>query len=210
MTIDQLLHHTDDMLLPEMNIKQAVRAFDRTEAEALVVVNSRAERRVIGLLTEAHALRRYTEALELRRRDVLGGGHENRRSGVHPPPPNVDRFQGGRVGDVTPPLRGAPRCRPDTSRPRARPCSRVRRRHRLAVDIVGDVAGREHAGQSVRSNPAPSRIAVGFCFSLPTNSSVAGAWPIATNTPSTSDRFAPVASLLSPSPGAAAAPRRGR
>jgi CIC family chloride channel protein len=71
-TINRLLHHTDDMLLPEMNIKQAVRAFDRTEAEALVVVNSRAERRVIGLLTEAHALRRYAEALELRRRDIVG------------------------------------------------------------------------------------------------------------------------------------------
>jgi chloride channel protein, CIC family len=70
--IDRLLHHVDDMLLPEMNIKQAVRAFDRTEAEALIVVNSRAERRVIGLLTEAHALRRYTDALDLRQRDILG------------------------------------------------------------------------------------------------------------------------------------------
>jgi len=70
--IEQLLRHVDDLLLPEMNIKQAVRAFDRTEAEALVVVNSHAERRVIGLLTEAHALRRYTEALELRRRDLFG------------------------------------------------------------------------------------------------------------------------------------------
>jgi len=47
-----LLQHVDDTLLPEMNIKQAVRVFDRTEAEALVVVNSHAERRVIGLLTE--------------------------------------------------------------------------------------------------------------------------------------------------------------
>ena len=70
--IEQLLQHVDDMLLPEMNIKQAVRAFDRTEAEALIVVNSHAGRRVIGLLTEAHALRRYTDALELRQRDLLG------------------------------------------------------------------------------------------------------------------------------------------
>ena len=67
--IEQLLQHVDDTLLPEMNIKQAVRVFDRTEAEALVVVNSHAERRVIGLLTEAHALRRYTDALELRQRE---------------------------------------------------------------------------------------------------------------------------------------------
>ena len=55
-----------------MNVKQAVRAFDQTEAEALVVVDSHAERHVIGLLTEAHALRRYTDALELSRRDLLG------------------------------------------------------------------------------------------------------------------------------------------
>lgn len=70
--LEKLLHHIDDMLMPEMNIKQAVRAFDRTEAEALVVVESYAERRVIGWLTEAHALRRYTDALELRHRDLLG------------------------------------------------------------------------------------------------------------------------------------------
>jgi CIC family chloride channel protein len=72
-TLRQLLHHANDMLLPEMNIKQAVRVFDRTEAEALVVVNSYSERLVIGLLTEAHALRRYTDALELRQRDLVGG-----------------------------------------------------------------------------------------------------------------------------------------
>jgi len=70
--VEKLLRHVNDMLLPEMNIKQAVRTFDRTEAEALIVVDSQAERRVIGLLTEAHALRRYTDALELRRRDLLG------------------------------------------------------------------------------------------------------------------------------------------
>ena len=44
--------------------------FDRTEAEALVVVNSHAERRVIGL-TEAHALGAIL-MLELRQRDFLG------------------------------------------------------------------------------------------------------------------------------------------
>jgi CIC family chloride channel protein len=70
--IETLLHHVNDMLLPEMNVKQAVRAFDQTEAEALVVVDSHAERHVIGLLTEAHALRRYTDALELTRHDLLG------------------------------------------------------------------------------------------------------------------------------------------
>jgi CIC family chloride channel protein len=70
--IETLLRHPNDMLLPEMNIKQAVLIFDRTEAETLVVVDSRAERHVVGWLSESFALRRYTDALELRRREVLG------------------------------------------------------------------------------------------------------------------------------------------
>jgi CIC family chloride channel protein len=70
--IETLLHHQNHMLLPEMNIKQAVLMFDRTEAETLVVVDSRTERHVLGWLSESFALRRYTEALELRRRELLG------------------------------------------------------------------------------------------------------------------------------------------
>ena len=70
--IETLLRHSNDMLLPEMNIKQAVMMFDRTEAETLVVVDSRAERHVVGWLSEAFALRRYADALELRRQEVLG------------------------------------------------------------------------------------------------------------------------------------------
>ncbi|MGE5260013.1 MAG: chloride channel protein, partial [Actinomycetota bacterium] len=70
--VETLLHHQNHMLLPEMNIKQAVLMFDRTEAETLVVVDSRAERHVLGWLSEAFALRRYADALEARRREVLG------------------------------------------------------------------------------------------------------------------------------------------
>ncbi|HWM48273.1 MAG TPA: chloride channel protein [Xanthobacteraceae bacterium] len=71
-TVRGLLRHPGDLLLPEMTIKSAIAAFDRTEAEALAVVDSLDRRRVIGLLTEAHALRRYAEAMELRRRDLIG------------------------------------------------------------------------------------------------------------------------------------------
>jgi len=39
---------------------------------ALAVIASRESRHVIGLLSEAHALRRYSEELELRRRELLG------------------------------------------------------------------------------------------------------------------------------------------
>jgi CIC family chloride channel protein len=67
-----ILHHTDNFLVPSMTVREAVIAFDRTEAEALAVVDSPIARRVVGLLTEAHALRRYAEESELRRREVVG------------------------------------------------------------------------------------------------------------------------------------------
>ena len=70
--VKDLLHVPDEMLLPEMAVKEAVLAFDRAEAEALVVVNSFLDRRVVGLLTEAYVLRRYAAALEGRRRDLTG------------------------------------------------------------------------------------------------------------------------------------------
>jgi len=49
-----------------------VLAFDRAESEALAVVESYPDRRVIGLLTEAYALRRYTAELERRRKELIG------------------------------------------------------------------------------------------------------------------------------------------
>jgi chloride channel protein, CIC family len=72
--IKDLLHHADAVLLPGMAIKEAVLAFDRAEAEALAVVDSYVERRVIGILTEAYALRRYAAELERRRRELIGEG----------------------------------------------------------------------------------------------------------------------------------------
>jgi CIC family chloride channel protein len=70
--VRDILHFTDATLLPTMTVKEAVVAFDQTEAEALAVVQSRESRHVIGLLSEAHALRRYSEELELRRRELIG------------------------------------------------------------------------------------------------------------------------------------------
>ena len=71
-SIKDFLHYTDEMLLPGMAVKEAVLAFDRAEAEALAVVDSYLDRRVIGLLTEAYVLRRYSAALERRRQEMLG------------------------------------------------------------------------------------------------------------------------------------------
>ena len=71
-SIKDFVHYTDEMLLPGMAVKEAVLAFDRAEAEALAVVDSYLDRRVIGLLTEAYVLRRYSAALERRRQEMLG------------------------------------------------------------------------------------------------------------------------------------------
>jgi chloride channel protein, CIC family len=71
-SIKSLLRYADGVLEPGMSIKEAVLTFDRVEAEALAVVNSHADRRVIGLLTEAYALRRYSAELERRRQELIG------------------------------------------------------------------------------------------------------------------------------------------
>jgi CIC family chloride channel protein len=70
--VDAILHHRETVLLPSMNVREAAAAFDRAEAESLAVVDSPVARQVIGLLSEAHTLRRYAEESELRRRELLG------------------------------------------------------------------------------------------------------------------------------------------
>jgi len=70
--VEDILHYQHVTLLPDMDIKQVVAAFDRAEAEALVVVSEKKPGQVIGILTEAYVLRRYTEQLERRRRDIVG------------------------------------------------------------------------------------------------------------------------------------------
>jgi CIC family chloride channel protein len=70
--IMDLVHNREEMLLPVMAVKEAVLAFDRAEAEALAVVDSFLDRRVVGLLTEAYVLRRYTAELERRRQEMVG------------------------------------------------------------------------------------------------------------------------------------------
>jgi len=55
-----------------MTVKEAIAACDKAEAEALAVIQSPENRRVVGLLSEAFALRRYSEELELRRQELVG------------------------------------------------------------------------------------------------------------------------------------------
>jgi chloride channel protein, CIC family len=60
------------VLHPGMNIQEAIAVFDAAEAESLVVVDIDGEHRPIGILTEVHAMRRYAEESEQRRREVIG------------------------------------------------------------------------------------------------------------------------------------------
>ncbi len=70
--ISELLHHTAAVLTPQMTVKQAATLFEQAEADALAVVDSLETLQVMGLLTEQFALRRYSEELERRRRDLSG------------------------------------------------------------------------------------------------------------------------------------------
>ncbi|HEY3791214.1 MAG TPA: chloride channel protein [Bradyrhizobium sp.] len=67
-----ILHFRDIVLHPVMNIQEAIAVFDAAEAESLAVVEPGEERRPIGLLNEAHAVRRYAEESEQRRREAVG------------------------------------------------------------------------------------------------------------------------------------------
>jgi chloride channel protein, CIC family len=71
-SVTGILHHRDATLSPVMNIQEAIAVFDDAEAESLAVVEAGGERRVVGTLTEAHAMRRYAEESERWRRNAVG------------------------------------------------------------------------------------------------------------------------------------------
>jgi CIC family chloride channel protein len=67
-----ILHHRDAVLTLVMNIQEAITVFDDAEAESLAVVEAGGEHRPVGILTEAHAMRRYAEESERWRRNAVG------------------------------------------------------------------------------------------------------------------------------------------
>jgi CIC family chloride channel protein len=73
-TVRALARYGDTVLVPSMNVQSAAEMFDRAKSEELAVVDSVVDRRVIGLLTEAHLLRRYAEELDKARKDLSGEG----------------------------------------------------------------------------------------------------------------------------------------
>lgn len=60
------------ILLPGMDIQEALDAFACAEADILVVVEDRVSRQVVGQLAEQYALRRYATELERCRRELAG------------------------------------------------------------------------------------------------------------------------------------------
>lgn len=71
-SIAPLLRYRDDMLVPAMNVKEAAGIFDQSQSEELAVVDNTRNRKVLGLLTESHLLRRYSEELDKAHRGALG------------------------------------------------------------------------------------------------------------------------------------------
>jgi len=70
--LEKYVRFKNDVLQTQMNAKQAAAIFEKTQSEALAVIDNMIERKVVGQLSESHTLRRYSEELELRRREMVG------------------------------------------------------------------------------------------------------------------------------------------
>ena len=70
--IDAVRMTADQFLLPEQNVRTALRRFGSAETETLAVVSDAKTLHVIGFMTEGYALRRYSQELERSRAEELG------------------------------------------------------------------------------------------------------------------------------------------
>jgi CIC family chloride channel protein len=70
--VKDLVHGEAHFLTPYQPVRVALDLFIASATEALAVVDNPIDRRIIGYLTEAYALRRYNAELEARRREELG------------------------------------------------------------------------------------------------------------------------------------------
>ena len=68
----ELARYTNIVLLPDMNVKSAMKIFDAAEAELLAVAENAGSRKIVGFLTESYARRRYVEELDQVMRGNLG------------------------------------------------------------------------------------------------------------------------------------------
>ncbi len=70
--IDALRTASDQFLMPEQNVRTALRRFSGAETETLAVVSDPKALHVVGFMTEGYALRRYTQELERSRAEEVG------------------------------------------------------------------------------------------------------------------------------------------
>jgi CIC family chloride channel protein len=71
-TVRHLLRNTDRMLLADMSVRDTLKLFNEAESEALPVVADRDSRRLVGILSEAHAIKRYSDEVSRRNRELTG------------------------------------------------------------------------------------------------------------------------------------------
>jgi len=70
--VRHLLRNPDRMLLADMSVRDTLKLFEAAESEALPVVADRDSRRLVGILSEAHAIKRYSEEVSRRNRELTG------------------------------------------------------------------------------------------------------------------------------------------
>jgi chloride channel protein, CIC family len=69
--LETLAQQNEEFLLPQATIREIMTAFERTEADVLVVVDRPEHRAAIGTVSEAHVLRTYGEELERRNQELF-------------------------------------------------------------------------------------------------------------------------------------------
>ena len=66
---DDFNPRSHDFLLPQSTIRTALDLFEKSEADVLPVLADAQSRKIVGKLSEAHALREYGRELEKRNRE---------------------------------------------------------------------------------------------------------------------------------------------
>ena len=69
--LGSLAQQQDECLLPTTPVREILKAFERSEADVLAVVDRADHRAAIGTLSEAHVLRTYGEELERRNQELF-------------------------------------------------------------------------------------------------------------------------------------------
>lgn len=69
--LERIAGQQNEFLLPHMTIREVMMAFEKTETDALVVLDSPERRIAIGTISESYVLRTYSEELERRNQEMF-------------------------------------------------------------------------------------------------------------------------------------------